>query len=420
MQEIISAIDIGTTKICALMAAVTHDSLGHLSLRLLGYGQTQSRGIRRGIVVNVHEVVEAVANAVEACEQSAGQQMTSAYIGIAGSHIGATESRGVSPVDISRGVSNADMQRALEGADAVVLPKNQEVLHTIARSWIVDGYESTQPLGMSAHRLEVDAHIITANTTAVSNLVQCIVTHGIDVDELVLEPLASSQAVLRSEERDMGVAVVDIGGGTTDIAVIVDDCLCYTEVLDVGGHHLTNDIAVSLHTPFSTAEELKLRYGQVLPERVAVDEKVWAKVFGERGERSFSRRFISKVLEARAEEICEQISDKLEASGYRNKVPAGVVLAGGSAQLLGLNELARRTLGMPVRVGVPANIPLDGVPRGLQSPMYATSIGLLLWGLSEDNRKLRRNDYGAAELPDNNLGELAGQATEWLRNLLPG
>lgn len=420
MQEIISAIDIGTTKICALMAAVTHDSLGHLSLRMLGYGQTHSRGIRRGIVMNVHEVVAAVAEAVESCEANAGHQMTSAYIGVAGNHIGATTSRGVSPVDVSRGVSNSDMQRALEGAGAVVLPQNQEVIHTIARSWIVDGYEATQPLGMSAHRLEVDAHIVTASSTAVNNLVQCIVAHGIDVDELVLEPLASSQAVLRPDERDMGVAVVDIGGGTTDIAIIVDDCLCYTEVLDVGGHHLTNDVAVSLHAPFGTAEELKLRYGQVVPDRVAVDEKVWAKVFGERAERNFSRRFISKVLEARAEEICELIGDKLEESGFYNKLPAGIVLAGGSAQLAGLSELAKRTLGMPVRVGVPVNIPIDGIPRGLQSPMYATSIGLLLWGLSEDNRTLRRNDYGATETADNNFGELAGQATEWLRSLLPG
>lgn len=420
MQEIISAIDIGTTKICALMAAVTHDSLGHLSLRMLGYGQTHSKGIRRGIVMNVHEVVDAVAEAVEACEANAGQQMTSAYIGVAGNHIGAKTSRGVSPVDVNRGVSNADMQRALEGAGAVVLPQNEEVIHTIARSWIVDGYEATQPLGMSAHRLEVDAHIVTASSTAVNNLVQCIVAHGIDVEELVLEPLASSQAVLRPDERDMGVAVVDIGGGTTDIAIIVDDCLCYTDVLDVGGHHLTNDVAVSLHAPFGTAEELKLRYGQVIPDRVAVDEKVWAKVFGERAERNFSRRFISKVLEARAEEICELIGDKLEESGFYNKLPAGIVLAGGSAQLAGLSELAQRTLGMPVRVGVPINIPLYGVPRGLQSPMYATSIGLLLWGLSEDNRTLRRNDYGSAETAENNFGELAGQATEWLRSLLPG
>ena len=420
MQEVISAIDIGTTKICALMAAVTHDSLGHLSLRLLGYGQTPSRGIRRGIVMNVHEVVDAVADAVEACEANAGQQMTSAYIGVAGSHVGATSSRGVSPVDVLRGVTNADMQRALEGAGAVVLPQNQEVLHTIARSWIVDGYEATQPLGMTAHRLEVDAHIVTASSTAVSNMVQCIVTHGIDVDELVLEPLATSQAVLHADERDMGVAVIDIGGGTTDIAVIVDDCLCFTEVLDVGGHHLTNDIAVSLHAPFGTAEELKLRYGHVLPDRVAVDEKVWAKVFGERAERSFSRRFISKVLEARAEEICELIGDKLEESGYYNKLPAGIVLAGGSSQLPGLTELARQTLGMPVRIGTPSNVPLDGMPRGLQSPMYATSIGLLLWGLSEDNRTLRRNDYGTADSPENGIGELAGQATDWLRSLLPG
>ena len=421
MQEIVSAIDIGTTKICALMAAVTHDSLGNISLSLLGEGQSPSSGIRRGVVVNVPEVSAAIANAVEACEQDAGENMASCYVGIAGSHIDTLSSRGMSPVDRHSGISGYDMQRALEGARAVALPENQEVIHTIARSWMVDGHgEAYQPLGMTAYRLEVDAHVVTGSSTAVNNLVQCVTSHGIDVDDLVLEPLASNEAVLRPEERRMGVAVVDIGGGTTDIAIFIDDCLCHTAILDMGGNHLTNDLAVALHAPFDTAEDLKIRYGHVIPDRVAVDEQVWATVFGEKAERSFSRRYVSQVLEARAEEMLELVYDALEESGFDDKLPAGIVLTGGSSQLPGLTELGRQTFGMPVRIGQPtAQLPITGLSRSLQSPTYATSVGLLLWALlhEDSNSVHRRFEAEPAMVRET---EWVGQAAHWLRNLLPG
>jgi len=420
VQEIISALDIGTTKVCALTAAVTHDSLGNMALRLLGEGQAASRGIRRGIVMNVADVTDAVSEAVERCEQEAGQQILSAYVGVAGSHIDATNSRGVSPVSQREGVNNVDMQRALEGARAVALPENRDVLHTIARSWTVDGQGPVyHPLGMRAFRLEVDAHIVTGSSTAVNNLTQCVLAHGIDIDELVLEPLASNEAVLRPEERRMGVAVVDIGGGTTDLAIFIEDSLCHTEILDVGGNHLTNDVAVGLHTPFETAEELKRRYGHVLPDRVAEDETVWAAVFGDRGERSFSRRFVCQVLEARAEEIFELILDKLKQSGFFAKLPAGIVITGGSSQLPGLSDLGRRVCNMPVRVGSPhGQLPIGGLSRSLQSPAYATSVGLLLWGLHEDARAVHRRFE--AESPAFAYGPWMEQAARWLKHLLPG
>ena len=276
--------------------------------------------------------------------------MLSAYVGIAGSHIGTRNCKGVSPVDKRNGVTGNDMQRALEGARAVALPENQEVIHTIARDWTVDGQTKVQqPVGMSAYRLEVDAHIVTGSSTAVSNLVQCVIAHGIDVDELVLEPLAANEAVLKPEERRMGVAVVDMGGGTSDLAIFIDNGLCHTVILDMGGNHLTNDLAVGLRCPFETAEELKLRYGTLLPERVAEDEAVWATVFGEKAERSFSRRFICEVLEARATEMLEIIGQRLDESGYLDKLPAGLVLTGGCSQLPGFSELGRSVLNMPVR-----------------------------------------------------------------------
>ncbi len=419
MQEVISAIDIGTTKICALMAAVEHDSLGNITLNMLGEGQVASRGIRRGVVVNVAEVTAAVSEAVEKCEKASGEPLVRAYVGIAGSHIDTRNSTGVSPVDKRHGVTNVDMQRALEAAAAVALPTNTEVIHTIARQWKVDGQDEVQqPLGMSAIRLEVDAHIVTGSSTAVNNLVQCITAHEIEVDELVLEPLASNEAVLKADERRMGVAVIDIGGGTTDLAIFRDDNLCHTQILDMGGNHLTNDLAVGLRCPFETAEQLKLRYGHVLPERVADDEKVWAAVFGEKTERSFSRRFICEVLEARAIEIMEQIRSKLEESGHYDRLPAGVVLTGGASQLNGLAELGRSVLNLPVRIGAPgSNLPIKGLNRNLQQPIYATSVGLLLWGMNEDNRSLHRRFETEAPVRQ---GEWMGKTMKWLKHLLPG
>jgi cell division protein FtsA len=314
-------------------------------------------------------------------------------------------------------VTSQDMQRALEGARAIALPQSKEVIHTIAREWIVDGQSNVQqPLGMSAFRLEVDAHIVTGSSTAINNITQCVHAHDVMIDELVLEPLAANEAVLRPEERRMGVAVVDIGGGTTDIAVFLDDALCHTIVLDMGGNHFSQDIAVGLHAPFETCEELKLRYGSVLPDSVPEDDKVWATVFGEKAERSFSRRFISEILESRASEMLEIIGTKLDESGYFDKLSAGIVFTGGSSQLPGLTDLGRSTLGMPVRIGAPSNrLPLTGLSRTLQSPMYATSIGLLLWGLHEDARKIRQN-Y-AAPRPQ---GDWMGRVTKLLKNLLPG
>jgi len=417
VQEVISAIDIGTTKICALTAEVTHDSLGNPALRVVGEGQATSRGIRRGVVVNVQEVASAIAEAVEKCERDMGQQVVSAYVGIAGSHIGTLNSKGVAPIDRRAGVTGTDMQRALEGARAVALPQNQEVIHAIARHWTVDGQNDIQqPLGMNAYRLEVDAHIVTGSSTAINNLLQCIMAHGIDVDELVLEPLASDRAVLRAEERHMGVAVIDIGGGTTDVAIFIDDGLCHTQILDLGGNHLSNDIAVGLHTPYETAEELKIRYGTVLPERVADDEQVWAAVFGEKSERSFSRRFICEVLESRAIEMFEIVRDTLAATSYFEKLPAGIVLTGGASQLPGMAELGRDILQMPVRIGTPIpHLPITGLSRKMMTPSYATSIGLLLWGLQGEDRLWRRR----YDLEQGGQREWLDTTVRWLKNLLP-
>jgi cell division protein FtsA len=419
LKEIISAIDIGTTKICALTAMVVHDSLGNLVLELLGEGETPSRGIRRGVVVDVPEVTAAIHEAVEQCEAQAGQTLLNANVGIAGSHIATLNSRGVSTIDPTSGVTGADMQRALDAAQAIAIPEHQEINHTIARGWTVDDQaEILNPLGMHGYRLEVDAHIITGSTTALNNLAQCIRAHDIEIDGLVLEPLASSEAVLRPQERRMGVALVDIGGGTTDVAVFIDDRLCHTEILDIGGNHLSNDVAMGLHAPFETAEELKVRYGTVLPDRVAEDETVWARVFGDRAERSFSRQFIGNVLQARAAEILEMVHNALDESDYLDRLPAGIVLTGGGSQLHGFSELGRQVLNMPVRLGSPlSDIPITGLSRRLQAPSHATSVGLLLWGLHEDARQVKRRYPPKPGVAGESVR--LSQAVRWLRNLLP-
>ncbi len=417
-KEILAAIDVGTTKICCVVGAVVHDSLGQLGLRILGSSVTPSRGIRRGVVMDVPEVTTAIGQVLEGAEKAAGLRITSAYVGIAGSHITTTNSAGISPIDSRHGVTGADMQRALEAAQAVSLPASREVIHVIARRWKVDEHtDIQQPLGMSGHRLEVDAHIVSGTTSAINNLAQCVLEHGIDIDELVLEPLASGEAVLTPEERYMGVAMADWGGGTTDLAFFRGNGLWHTEVLDVGGNHLTNDVALGLRAPFEVAEEMKLRYGHLQPERVAEDEEVWATVFGDRPERTFSRRFISQILEARAEEICEIIQERITSSGYGQMVPAGLVLTGGSSQIPGAVELSRRLLGMPVRVGRPGeHTPIQQLSRELQSPAFATSVGLLLWGLHEDARAIHFPMQKTLREESPMLVRLGG----WLRSLLPG
>ncbi len=416
-KEIIAAIDVGTTKIAALVGAVTHDSLGHLSLRFLGAGVVPSQGIRRGVVVDVPAVTTAVGEAIEKAEQEAGLRITSAYVGIAGSDIQTGNSRGISPIDSRHGVTGAAMQRALEAAQAIPLPDTREVIHVIARRWKVDDQDDIQqPLGMTGHRLEVDAHIVTGTTTAIQNLAQCVFAHGVDIDEIVLEPLASGEAVLTPEERQMGVVMADMGGGTTDLAFFRGNSLWHTAVLDLGGNHLTNDVAVGLRAPFEVAEQLKLRYGHLLPERIAEDEQVWATVFGERSERAFSRRFISQILEARAEEILELIQQRVQESGYGGLVPAGLVLTGGASQLPGTVELARRVLGMPVRIGRPHDrLPIRNLPQALQTPAFATGVGLLLWGLHEDARAIHMPPPSARS----DESEWGQRLRQWFRRLLP-
>jgi len=369
-------IDVGTTKICTLVAETYEDG----QLRIIGVGVAPSRGLRKGVVVNVHEATEAIAASVQKAERISGYEIASAFVGIGGGHISAINSRGV--VGISRGargISQSDIDRALDAARAIAIPHNREIIHTIPRGYVVDGQEGVKdPIGMQGIRLEVEAHIVTGASTSVSNLVKCVRNAGVEIDDLILQPLASGEAVLRDNEREMGVVLADVGGGTTDIGLFIEGSIWHTVVLGTGGEHLTRDVAVGLRTPFNAAEELKIKYGHAMPSSLAHDELIEVTSFGNGAREQVSRLQLAEVIEARAEEILSLIMREIKRSGYDGLLAAGLVLCGGTAELTGFGELAQQMLGLPVRIGRPHD--LQGLTDVLESPAYATSVGLLLWG----------------------------------------
>lgn len=408
MADTICAIDVGTTKVCTLIAEVEDEH----TLRVVGVGRVPSDGLAKGVVVNVAAATAAIGQAVEAAEQAARTAIGRAYVGIAGSHIQAHPSKAVVPINRTRVVTVEDVERAKEAARAIALPHNREIIHLVTRSFAVDEQEDLQdPLGMHGYRLAVDAQVISGATGAVRNLRRCIEAHGIEVEELVLQPLASGEAVLTAAERDMGVVLADIGGGTTDLAIFMKGSLCHTVVLDIGGNHLTHDLAVGLNAPFASAEQVKVRYGHVLADRVPEDQEISIEVFGDAHQRQVPRQMITHILAARAEEMVEMILREVKRSGYDGLVPAGLVLTGGSAQLTGLRDLVRSMSRLPVRMGTPMN--LAGLPETLRSPDYATAVGLLLWGL----RSYWSPIGSGSRQPGSPLLE---RVLDWLRNLLPG
>jgi len=407
VERTVVALDVGTTKICALIAEVgpPPDNL----MRIVGVGHVPSRGIRKGVVVNVTEVAAAIAEAVQRAERTSGYEIASAYVGLSGSHINAVNSKGVIAISRGeRGIRPVDVERALEAARAIDIPHNREIVHIIPRGFSVDGDAGVRdPLGMQAYRLEVEAHIVTGATSSVRNLIKCVQTTNVQIDAMVLEPLASGQAVLTDIEREMGVVLVDIGGGTTGIAIFIEGSIWHTVVLPTGGEQITNDIAIGLRTPYNTAEEIKIKYGHAQAEMVMPEEVVKIDVFGEDVQQQVPRQFLAEIIEARAGEIFEMVLKEIKRSGYDGLLPAGVVLCGGTAQLPGLKDLAREVMGLPTRIGEPEN--LRGLVDTLHSPAFATSVGLLQWGISHDLPQ-------PAQPPTRNSLKMPG----WLKAFLPG
>jgi cell division protein FtsA len=378
LERTIAAIDIGTSKICTLVGEV-----GDGGLRVIGVGVVPSKGLRKGVVTDVQEAAQAIGESVRKAERVSGCTVSRAIVGVGGTHVASQNSNGM--VAIGKGdrpIDRDDTDRALEAAQAIPLDHNRRIVHAIPRTFVVDGQDGiTNPIGLMGFRLEVEAHIVTGASSAIQNLVRCVEMNDIGVSELVLQPLASAEAVLTSEEREMGVALVDIGGGTTDMAVFVQGSIWQTLSLGMGGNHITNDLAVGLRAPFNTAEDVKVRYAHALVDTVDEQDAIEVATFGETTVSSVKRREVCGIAVARAKEMLEAVGLEIKRSGLDGLLPAGYVLTGGTADLPGLRELAVEILQVPVRVGVPRK--LQGLVESISSPAYATAVGLLLWGMNK-------------------------------------
>lgn len=377
MSEIIFGLDVGTTKICALVGEVTNRQL-----RIIGVGMEEARGMKRGAVVDVPEATIAIAKAIELAEKTSGYDLAQAVVTISGEHVNSTNNRGV--VGVGRNddpITHEDVERVLAAAQDIQLPRNQQIVHLIPRQFTVDEQHGiVNPVGMRGFRLEVEAHIVTADQPALLNLSQCAGNVGINADEYVLNALAAGEAVLEPNERDMGVIVADIGGGTTDIALYMQGQVWHTKTLPIGGYHISNDIAIGLRAPFEVAEQVKVQYGDCRPDQIDADYTFAIEPFG--GEKiNVGRQDLAHVIEARVEEIFQLILEEIKRSGYGGLLPAGIVLTGGTAQLRGITAVAERVLNVPARVAGPKKI--IGLVDALDSPAYASSVGLLCWAMAD-------------------------------------
>jgi cell division protein FtsA len=405
VEEIIVGLDIGTTKICAIVAVRREDDG---PVEVIGLGTHPSRGLRKGVVVDIESTVESVKQAIEEAELMAGVEIHTVYTGIAGGHIKGFNSRGVIAVRDDE-VTRHDVQRVIDAAKAVAIPMDREILHVIPQEFILDGQEGIKdPLGMSGVRLEADVHIITSAATTMQNIVKCVNRAGLDVAGVILQPLASSEAVLRPEEKEQGVAMVDIGGGTTDLAMFLDNSLWHTAVLGIGGNHLTNDIAVGLRTPAVEAERIKLRHGCAMTPLVRGDEMVEVPSVGGRQPRVLPRQLLAEIIEPRVEEIFSLVAQEIRRTGHEEQIVSGAVLTGGAALTEGIIEVAERVLGMPVRRGAPLNV--GGLTDIVTTPVYSTGVGLILYVLQQQAEgELQHAGHGGL------LSKTSSRVRGWLK-----
>lgn len=414
MDEIVVGIDVGTTKICTLVGRVEDAK----SIRILGVGIEPSDGIRKGIIVDLAAASQAIKRSVEKAENTSGLEITTGLVSLAGAHVSSVNSRGTS--GIPGGIIDAmDISRALEQAQAVAIPHDREIVHVIQRGMTVDGQEGVRtPIGMHGYKIEVETHIITAAAATVDNLRQCVGAAGVEIQQFVLNPLASAEVVLTEQERQMGVAVCDIGGGTTDLAIYVNGDVWHTMVLAVGGNHVTQDIAHGLRLPMAQAEDVKKQQGYAIRSDIASDEYFSIRPFGEDHDVKINRQDLAHIIEARIEETFRLILQEVKRSGYDGLLPAGMVLTGGTSALPGIKQIASEVLGMSVRTAQPEN--LTGLVDKLGSPAYSTSVGLLRWATTmrdhdmivTSGNKNRRRSRGESSM---NLDSIKN----WMKRLLP-
>lgn len=379
--NMIVGLDIGTSKVVAIVGEVNADG----GLSIVGIGRHRSRGLKKGTVVNIESTVQSIQRAVEEAELMAGCRIHSVYAGIAGSHIRSLNSHGIVAIR-DREVYPADIDRVIDAAQAVAIPADQKILHILPQEYIIDMQEGVkEPLGMSGVRLEAKVHLVTCATNAYQNIEKCIRRCGLETDEIILEQLASSYSVLTEDEKELGVCMVDIGGGTTDIAIFTEGAIRHTGVIPIAGDQVTNDIAMALRTPTDNAEELKIKYACALSQLASPDEMIKVPGVGDRAPRELSRQALADVVEPRYDELFHLIQSEIRLSGYADVLAAGMVLTGGTSKMEGVVELAEEIFHMPVRIGMPHDV--TGLADIVRNPTYSTAVGLLLYGLKQSQER---------------------------------
>jgi len=397
-RQVVVGLDIGTSKVLALVGEIAADN----SIEIIGFGSQPSRGLKKGVVVNIESTVQSIQRAVEEAELMAGCEIHSVYAGIAGSHVRSLNSHGVVAIR-DKEVGSTDVEHVIDAAKAVAIPADQKILHVLPQEFIIDGQEGIRdPVGMSGVRLEAKVHIVTGADSAAQNIEKCIQRCGLVVEDVVLEQLASSFAVLTDDEKELGVCIVDIGGGTTDIAVFSNGAIRHTAVIPIAGDQVTNDIAVSMRTPTQYAEDIKIRYACALSQLANPDESIEVPSVGDRPARRLARQTLAEIVEPRYEELFGLIRDELRRSGFEEVIAAGIVLTGGSAKMEGAIELAEEIFHVPVRLGIPGGV--RGLSDVISNPIYSTGVGLLLY--ARDNA-----------LPGRRGRSLAGNAKTMLERM---
>jgi cell division protein FtsA len=411
-KDFIVGLDIGTTKICAIVGEVVEAGTSPV-IDIVGIGTAPSTGLRKGCVVNIDSTVESITKAIEEAELMAGVEISNVYTGIAGGHIKSFNSTGIVAIK-DKEISESDIQRVIDAAKAVAIPLDREVIHIIPQEYIVDDQDGIRdPIGMSGVRLEAKVHIVTGAVSSAQNIIKCANKAGLNVSEICLEPIASSEAVLTQDEKDLGVAIVDIGGGTSDIAIFKDGALVHTSVLALGGNHITNDIAVGLRTPQHEAEKIKIRYGCALASLVKPDETIEVTGVGGRKSRVLSRRLLAEIIEPRVEEMFSLIQREIQKSGFQDVLSAGLVITGGTTLLEGMPELAEFIFEMPVKRGLPHSI--GGLRDVVNSPKFATAVGLLKYGARNVHRSAKKSKFMIRE--NNIYDKVRGSMKGWIKDL---
>lgn len=376
-KNLIVGLDIGTTKVAALVGEIAADG----KLEIIGVGSHPSRGLKRGVVVNIEATVQSIQRAIEEAELMAGCEIHTAYTGIAGSHIRSMNSHGIVAIRDSE-VGSPDIDRVIDAAKAVAIPADQKILHILPQEFIIDNQDGIrEPVGMSGVRLEAKVHIVTGAVSAAQNIVKCVQRCGLEVGDIILEQLASSHSVLTDDEKELGVCMIDIGGGTTDVAIFTDGAIRHTAVIPIAGDQVTNDIAVALRTPTSNAEEIKVKHASAIMGRTSPDDTIEVPSVGRRPSRLLSKKALSAVVGARYEELFALVQNELKRSGFEDLIASGIVITGGASLVEGVLELAESVFQVPVRLGLPQHV--RGLKDVLQNPIYSTGVGLLLYGLQQ-------------------------------------